>query len=108
MKKYLYSYINEVENKLKKNIESNDIQELINKINFFSHERLIHLIITLFFAFLAIIFTIMSITYEMFLLWLVTLIIYILLIFYILHYYKLENGVQYLYKLYDKMIKKIK
>ena len=29
----------------------------------------------------------------------------IFVIFYIIHYFKLENGVQYLYKQYDKMNK---
>ena len=32
-------------------------------------------------------------------------ILMIFVIFYIIHYFKLENGVQYLYKQYDKMNK---
>ena len=101
MKKYLYNYINEVENNNK--ITKEDI---LVKINFFSHERLIHLIVTLFFALISIIFTVLCFNYFNYLLYIITLILYIMLLFYIVHYYRLENGVQYLYKLYDKKNKK--
>ena len=107
MKKYLYNYINEIENKLKKDNNKNDINELINKISFFSHERLVHLIITLFFALISIIFTVVCFYYYNYLLYVIAIVLYIMLMFYIVHYYRLENGVQYLYKLYDKMNKKI-
>ena len=35
----------------------------------------------------------------------ISLIGFIFLIFYVVHYFRLENGVQYLYKQYDKMLK---
>ena len=101
MKKYLYDYINEVENNIK--ITKEDI---LVKINFFSHERLIHLLVTLFFALISIIFTVLCFNYFNYLLYIITLILYIMLLLYIVHYYRLENGVQYLYKLYDKKNKK--
>ncbi len=106
MKKYLYNYINEIDLKIKKDVNKKDLEELINKINFFSHERLIHLIITLFFALISIIFTYISTINCNYLIYIITLVLYIMLIFYIVHYYRLENGVQYLYKLYDKKMKK--
>lgn len=108
MKKYLYEYTSEEENKLKKDIKDKDIKELVDKINFFSHERLIHLLVTLFFSLISIIFTILCFTYYNYLILIITIILYVMVLFYVIHYYRLENGVQYLYKLYDKMNKKIK
>lgn len=106
MKGYIQSYIKETEVKLKKEINKNDLIELKDKINFFSHERLVHLLVMLFCIFALIIFFILSLDNYIFLI--PTIILIILNIFYILHYYFLENSVQYLYKLYDKMNDKIK
>ena len=108
MKNYMYNYINEIENKLNKKITKEDIEELKTKISFFSHERLIHLLITLFFALISIIFTGICLSSFNYFIYVILLILYIMDIFYIIHYYRLENGVQYLYKLYDQMNKKIK
>ena len=102
MKKYLYDYINEVE----KNINKISKEDIITKINFFSHERLIHLLVTLFFALITIVFTGFCLYFDSYLLYVITIILYIMLLFYIVHYYRLENGVQCLYKLYDKINKK--
>ena len=107
MKNYMYNYINEIENKLNKKITKEDLEELKIKISFFSHERLIHLLITLFFALISIIFTGICLSYFNYFIYTILLILYVMDIFYIIHYYRLENGVQYLYKLYDKMNKKI-
>ena len=106
MKKYMQNYIKEIENKLKKEITKNDLNELKDKINFFSHERIVHMFIMLFCILILLIFIILSLTNEMFIL--PTIILIVLNIFYILHYYFLENSVQYLYKLYDKMNDKLK
>ena len=106
MKKYIQNYIKEIENKFKKEITKNDLNELKDKINFFSHERIVHMFIMLFCILILLIFIIMSLTNEMFIL--PTIILIVLNIFYILHYYFLENSVQYLYKLYDKMNDKLK
>ncbi len=106
MKKYIQDYIKEIENKLKKEISKNDINELKDKINFFSHERIVHMFIMLFCLFALIVFILLSMENTIFLI--PTIIIIILNIFYILHYYFLENSVQYLYKLYDKMNDKLK
>lgn len=106
MKKYIKTYIKETENKLKKDVTKNDINELKDKITFFSHERLVHMFIMLFCLFALLIFILLSLQNVNFIL--PTIILIILNIFYILHYYFLENSVQYLYKLYDKMNDKIK
>lgn len=106
MKKYIKEYIKIIENKLDKKISHDDIIELKDKINFFSHERLIHLLVTLFCLLVLIIFIILSFNYTIFII--PAIILIILNIFYIVHYYFLENSIQYLYKLYDKMNDKLK
>lgn len=105
MKKYLYDYIKEIDNLLNSNkkITNDVIENHLIKINFFQHERLIHLLVTLFYAILFIIFTALSFVHYMFII--VTIILMIFLICYVIHYFHLENGVQYLYKQYDKMKK---
>ena len=51
MKKYLTNYIVDVEKMLEKeHILKEDLDEVKLKIMFFQHERLIHLIVTLFFS----------------------------------------------------------
>ena len=53
MRKYLTNYIVDVEKMLEKeHILKEDLDEVKLKIMFFQHERLIHLIVTLFFLFL--------------------------------------------------------
>ena len=106
MKKYLYDYINEIDNLLKnKKINESIIKNHLIKIEFFQHERLIHLYVTLFYAIIFLIFGFLGIVHIMF--FGIALILLIFLIFYIIHYFRLENGVQYLYKQYDKMIEKV-
>ncbi len=104
MKKYLYDYIKEIDNKLENNKNSKSLkEEHLVKINFFQHERLIHLIVTLSFALLTLVSILISKYYCSFIF--ITIVLLICLIFYIVHYYYLENGVQYLYKQYDRMNK---
>ncbi len=102
MKKYLYEYIDYViNNKNKINLE-----DMLIKINFFQHERLIHLIITLFYVIMFLIFLILvSISYIFII---PAFILLIFVIFYIIHYFRLENGVQSLYFLYDEIKNKTK
>ena len=104
MKEYLYNYIKEIDGILNKNKITKDIiDNHLVKIQFFQHERLIHLIVTLFFAFLFILFLFLTCIHFIF--FIIALILMVFLIFYIIHYYRLENGVQYLYIQYDKMKK---
>ena len=106
MKKYIQNYIKEIDDKTKKEITKKDLEELKDKIKFFSHERLVHMFIMLFCILVLLIFIILTFLDIKYIL--ITLILIILNIFYILHYYFLENSVQYLYKLYDKMNDKLK
>ncbi len=103
MKKYLYDYIKEIDDLLNSNKKiSNDvIENHLIKISFFQHERLIHLLVTLFYTLVFIIFTVLCFIHYIF--FIIILILVIFLICYVIHYFHLENGVQYLYKQYDRM-----
>ena len=104
MREYLGDYVKEIDNKIKsKKITEQDIENHLIKIKFFQHERLIHLLVTLFYG----VFVFLSVIIS-FKTWLFLIILYlalIILIFYVRHYFFLENNVQYLYKQYDKMKK---
>lgn len=105
MRKYIENYINELNTKLTNNHEFNreEKQELKDKIVYFQHERLIHLLVTLFYALFCLIFIFLGLVHWIFLIPL--FIIAIILIFYVRHYFYLEHAVQYLYQIYDKTIK---
>ena len=102
MKKYLYEYINYVIN----NKNEIDLEDMLIKINFFQHERLIHLIITLFYVIMFLIFLILVSLSYIFIIPAFILLLFV--IFYIIHYFRLENGVQSLYFLYDEIKNKTK
>lgn len=106
MKKYLYDYIKSIDDILNsyEKINSSTIKKHLNKISFFQHERLIHLLVTLFYAMIFLLFMCLGFIHYIF--FPIALILSIFLICYVIHYFHLENGVQYLYKQYDKMIKK--
>lgn len=102
MKKYLYDYIKKIDNKIEKRlITKQEINDHLIKVGFFQHEREIHLFVTLAYAIMAIVSFAISIISPMFVF--VGVILVAFLIPYVLHYFNLENGVQYLYKQYDKM-----
>ena len=101
MRKYMEEYTEEVLTKLKGKVTKEDLEELKLKITYFQHERLIHLLVTIAFAIFTVIFLCLGMISYVFLIPFASFIIF--LIFYILHYFFLENHVQYLYKQYDKM-----
>ena len=84
MKKMIEEYLEEI----KKNKPSKE--DLLTHISFFQHERLIHLLVTIFTGIITI---------------LLFLLMVCLFIPYIFHYYFLENKVQELYTIYDKQKK---
>lgn len=106
MKKYMKSYIKEVDDILKKDkkVDKEIISEHLIKISFFQHERLIHLLVTLFYALFIFIFFAFTVYLSLMFL-IVVLILLVFLIFYISHYFYLENSVQYMYKQYDGLKK---
>lgn len=97
MKKQIKEYIKEVENK---KVTKEDI---LNHISFYQHERLVHLIVTIFVGTCAVLFFLASLLLEKLSLILIFIILALLFIPYILHYYFLENNVQKLYILYKKL-----
>lgn len=106
--KYMDEILDELENKNSKNCLEDIMKNHLIQIEFFMHERLVHLIVTVLFA----IGTFMTIfTYlivENIGLLLLELLLIVLLIPYIKHYYLLENGVQKMYKQYDKLLEIIR
>lgn len=82
-------------------------EELLVKIGFMQHERLIHFLVTILFAllmFLSLIAFFISANLGMLA---AAALMLILLVPYIAHYWFLENGVQRLYALYDKVCDRI-
>lgn len=103
MREYLNDYIKEIDELIRSGkVTTKDIDKHLIKIKFFQHERFIHLIVTCFYA----VFLLLSIFICNFipLFAIVILIFLVFLIFYVRHYFFLENGVQYLYKQYDKLL----
>jgi hypothetical protein len=90
----------------KENINESIKKDFLEHIQFMQHERLIHLLVTMLFAALLMFGFITMLIYFSWILVVFTAIIFIVEIFYIFHYYKLENGVQKMYSLYDELIKK--
>lgn len=76
---------------------------LLQRIAFYQHERLIHLLVTLAFAIFFLLSLIMFMMVEEVPLLALSVLFLVLLIPYIKHYYFLENSVQELYTIYYKM-----
>ena len=109
MTEYLTDYMNTVAERLDKCSNSNELDKILaehmDKIAFMQHERIVHFLVTLMFTVILSIFMVgMLLTENIMLVVLVTIII-VLLIFYIKHYYFLENTVQKMYKVYDRILK---
>ena len=83
-------------------------QDHLIQIGFFQHERLIHLMVTLLFALLAVLtFFVILITENLTLL-AVFFLTMVLLIPYIKHYFLMENKVQKMYAQYDEILERAK
>ena len=106
MKQYIKEYVKKIDDLLKEDkIDKNILNEHLLKIKYFQHERLIHLIVTCFYAIFNICFIALSFLNPLFII--ITMILLTFLICYVLHYFFLENSVQYMYKQYDEMKSKI-
>lgn len=105
MKNELTEYIKTVKQWLAEGKAPYEILEDMKvNIGFFQHERLIHLIVTMTFAVLVLL-SLVLFTREFYFLPLFLLFLG-LEIPYVFHYYKLENGVQELQRLYREVMKK--
>ncbi len=105
LKKYFSEYIASVIAALDK--EDTDFKklkdEMLTKIAFMQHERLIHLLVTILFAVLMFLCLIGFFVSENIGILAAAVLMLVLLVPYIAHYYFLENGVQKLYSLYDRV-----
>lgn len=91
---------------LSKEERENLTKELLTQTQFFQHERLIHLIVTLLFALAAVMVLIAMVYFNTIPMLILFVLLLVLLFPYIIHYYHLENGVQKLYTFYDRIIGK--
>lgn len=109
MQKALKKHIIFIENALKVKDRDFDWQALSDfhraQIGFFQHERLVHLLVTLFFGVMFFLVVVAQLLLTNAGLLIVSVILLVMLGFYIWHYFVLENGVQKLYEL-DKKIAK--
>ncbi len=109
MKKTLNQHTIFIEDILKNKNDNFDWKALGNfhraQIGFFQHERLIHLLVTLFFALIFLGSVMMQLTLNSLGFLVISAILLVMLGFYIRHYFILENGVQKLYQL-DREISK--
>ena len=102
--KYYLNFYNELSSKNLSAAEpAAHRSELLIQIQFFQHERLVHLIVTVLFALLAILTLLANLFLNEILLVPLELLFLVLLVPYIHHYYLLENGVQKLYEYYDSL-----
>lgn len=104
MKEYL-SKMRELDEK-KKKLAKDELNDMLIHIKFYQHERLIHLLVTIFVGLGTIMFFGIAVNNEMLEFVILGLITLILFFFYIFHYYFLENSVQELYDLYDSLKEK--
>ena len=110
MKKYLLAYRKYIKRIIESNADGDYnavLSELEKQVEFFQHERLIHLIVTALFSVLLFIsLFIVLVTHFLPIIFMIILLL-ILLIPYIMHYYFLENEVQGLYEDYNQLFYKI-
>ena len=110
MTKYLKDYIEYIEKRLNQcgcSSQINDIlREHTDKIAFMQHERIVHFLVTMMFALILVMFIIGFLITEQIMLSLLIVMILALLAAYIKHYYFLENTVQEMYRIYDRILRK--
>ncbi len=110
MGKKLKAYIRSFQKLLESNqkIENIDAikKELLTEIQFWQHERFIHLIVTVLFALLTMMVVVSLFFYKSIFVLVLLAMLMVLLIPYIRHYYILENGVQTLYTFYEELTRR--
>lgn len=110
MKKRIINYVQETDKLLESNqkLTKEDLENHLRQIGFFQHERLIHLIVTVFTGIIAVLCLLFGLLTQNLGLLLLFILLLCLFVPYILHYYLLENNVQKMYEQYDKLIMKLK
>lgn len=111
MKDNLKEYLTDIDNIIS-NEKNTNLSQIINnhltQIKFFQHERLVHLIVTVFVGSMTILFLLFGLLTNNIYLYILFAATFILFIPYIFYYYFLENGVQKLYKQYWLLLDKEK
>ncbi len=106
----LKAYIRQLRSFLENKTEIKDVegfkQELLREIQFWQHERLVHLIVTFMFAIVTVAVLLVMIFQPMIPLFLLFVLLLCLLFPYITHYFVLENGVQTLYVIYEEVCRR--
>lgn len=104
MREYISNYVKYVDKVIREDkYKDSFIEEHKEMIKYFQHERIIHLVITLFYAMLTLLFWGLSLLSLIFVV--IAIILSGFLVCYIYHYFYLENHVQYMYKQYNKLKK---
>lgn len=109
MHKYITEYIENAEALLADgNTDLTELRrEFLQKIAFFQHERLIHLIVTLMVVIAMFISFVLIFITDVSGFGVLSLILLVLTAAYLGHYYFLENSVQKMYRIYDRITEKI-
>ncbi|MBR1798228.1 MAG: hypothetical protein IJ757_09520 [Clostridiales bacterium] len=114
MKKYITAYMNEIKAFIANELDSADgnrirevLSEFETKIAYFQHERLIHLIVTVLFALLEMMSVYTFVITLSGSVGVFCVMFLVLLVPYVMHYYFLENSVQEMYKLRDRIVSKL-
>ena len=112
MGKRLREYIQRVDALIANNDASTDwqdvTQEHVTQISFFQHERLVHLLVTLAFAFMELASAVTAVLAPQPSILALMALFLVLLVPYIVHYYHLENGTQRLYAQYDQLLERVR
>lgn len=108
MTEYLKKYMKYINERLDGYGSREELEEIFSehkdKISFMQHERIVHFLVTMMFALILTIFMAAVLFLENIMLIVLVTIIMILLGFYIKHYYFLENTVQEMYRVYDRIL----
>lgn len=108
MTEYLKKYMKTVNERLTDYVGSKELEEILSehkdKISFMQHERIVHFLVTMMFALILSVFMTAALILENPMLLVLVAIIIVLLSFYIKHYYFLENTVQEMYRVYDRIL----
>ena len=82
------------------------LEEHIHQLEWFQHERIVHMFVMLTFAIMTVATIITELVTEFYPLLAAIFLFMVLLVPYIKHYYILENGVQTLYVLYEEITRR--
>lgn len=108
MTEYLKRYMESINKRLSDYDSREELEEIFSehkdKIAFMQHERIVHFLVTMMFAIILSIFMTAVLFLEHLAMLVLVTIIIVLLGFYIKHYYFLENTVQEMYRVYDRIL----